>query len=366
MPALLELYGTITGTLTNDDDRTLLPEGTRISIKVTADSVDWYIDGYRDLERPESFPLPFTVQCDPCHIDADADYTANSYVYGPEGEFVYVNAVYTTMITNGRIVENIQTPMVLQPTVTGTIRFDGGQGLPAGASGFLRLRDVSQADAELLHGNVVQLNDETSFPLPFVLTYPPAAIDPARTYALDFEIRGNGGQSCRVLYASKAAPRVITESNPSNAIQMEVVPVAHIPSSNLATVTGTLVSPTLTEDIERLSYHGDGRGSSGSDWHVEIVDVSRNCTIAEETLESNPESLLPVSFSILYDPTDVDPNSTYGIRAYHQLYSYSCGLFCGYRAVYTNRSHFTPPWVLTQGHPKKDVEVPVRLFISIS
>ena len=129
--------------------------------------------------------------------------------------------------------------------------------------------------------------------------------------------------------------------------------------------TGTLASgdsddalPTVTGTL--TSQENVGRRPRGP-LSIELYDITNDRTIGVHAVESLSGFSFPYSFSIPYDPADVDPSSTYMIRARVDVYSYHCGPLCGESQYFI--SNWVEPRVLTQGHPSKDIEVELDLVM---
>ena len=131
--------------------------------------------------------------------------------------------------------------------------------------------------------------------------------------------------------------------------------------------TGTLASggsddalPTVTGTL--TSQENVGRRPRGP-LSIELYDLTNDRTIGVRAVESLSGFSFPYSFSIPYDPADVDPSSTYVIRARIDVNSYYCGSLCGESQYFI--SDWGEPRVLTQGHPSKDIEVELQLIMVI-
>lgn len=96
--------------------------------------------------------------------------------------------------------------------------------LPPGAVVYVRLDDVSRADAP-----ATTLAEQTipteghQVPLPFSLRYDAAQVEPRHRYAIRAEIRGPGGA---LLWTTDAVHPVLTQGAPTSDVRIEVVQVA--------------------------------------------------------------------------------------------------------------------------------------------
>jgi putative lipoprotein len=102
-------------------------------------------------------------------------------------------------------------------TVSGHVTYLQRIALPPDAVLEVSLQDVSQADtpAQVLVTQHIATQGK-QVPIPFALTYDPAAIDPAHTYVLRAQLDFGGGR----LFGSTEAVPVITRGNPD---QVEIV-----------------------------------------------------------------------------------------------------------------------------------------------
>jgi putative lipoprotein len=106
--------------------------------------------------------------------------------------------------------------------VTGTVTYRPRIALPPGAVITVRLQDISLADAPavLLDEVVITTNGE-QVPIPFTLTYDPAAIEDRATYAVAARIEIDG----RLAFISDTTVPVITQGAPTQDVVVLVVPV---------------------------------------------------------------------------------------------------------------------------------------------
>ncbi|MGH7132772.1 MAG: YbaY family lipoprotein [Phycisphaerales bacterium] len=105
--------------------------------------------------------------------------------------------------------------------LTGTVTYRQRIALPDDAVVQVRLLDVSRADAPSLV--LSEANIETKgwqVPVPFVVHYDPAMIDPRLSYAVDAKILVNG----QIRWLNTARVRVLTFGAPKDAVEIVVTP----------------------------------------------------------------------------------------------------------------------------------------------
>lgn len=111
--------------------------------------------------------------------------------------------------------------LIFDAVVTGLILAQVDNGLPERAVITITLRDISMLDQESGLIEEVVLNDETQFPIPFVLAYNPKEIIADHDYAIEVLVEDSAGN---LLYKSMDTFRVLTGGNPS---QIEIIVVSN-------------------------------------------------------------------------------------------------------------------------------------------
>jgi uncharacterized lipoprotein YbaY len=96
--------------------------------------------------------------------------------------------------------------------VTGTITYLQRIALPEDAVVEVKLSDVSRADAPATVIGEQTITNPGQVPIPFVVTYDPAVIDPRFTYAIQVRITDGAGN---LMWINTSAYNVITNGNPS-------------------------------------------------------------------------------------------------------------------------------------------------------
>ncbi len=112
---------------------------------------------------------------------------------------------------------------VAQPQVTGTVSYLLRIALTPGSVIRVQVQDVTIADAPTtILGEQVIVTDGEQVPIPFVVSYPAAAIDESRRYSLSARITDADG---RLLFISDTLIPVITGGAPVSDVGLVLVPV---------------------------------------------------------------------------------------------------------------------------------------------
>ena len=326
-PGRLWLNGTITGVLTYEGDQAL-PVGSRIRIRL-GDRNDRYgpVGVSQPFEKPEQFPLPFAFHCDPCEIKEGQEHTASFEIQGPERQrwdhwqnvlrdTLFLNASKVIVVNEKWFAENIEIPVVPPPTLKGTVAPGESENIPVSAAGYIDLLDVSGPGAEpaVLSSSFVEA--AAAFPKHFSMTYLPEDIDPEGKYVLEVKLKRFGGEACRGAYRNNAVYEVITGGNPRHDIRLEIIQVDKWVSDELAYVTG---------EVSLARQHLPSRRNPENPWILTIWDISKGCILAELEVDGGIPGdhgyQRTFNFSIAYDPSHIDPSSSYVVQAYHQVLS---------------------------------------------
>ena len=102
--------------------------------------------------------------------------------------------------------------LVFDAVVMGNVVGPGDTELPEDAAVYVRLNDVSLADAEAQLIAEQVITGETQFPIPFTVTYNPREIIENHTYAIGVRIENSSGN---LIFINPTAYHVITGRNPS-------------------------------------------------------------------------------------------------------------------------------------------------------
>ncbi len=190
--------------------------------------------------------------------------------------------------------------------VTGTVTYRQRSALPPGAVTTVQLQDISRADAPAtVLGEQIIAMDGKSVPVPYAIAYDPAAIDPRSMVSVSARITDADG---KLLFISDTIVPVITRDNPTQDVEIVVVPVPGQDTSagDTATVSGTLTY------LQRIAL------PPGAVANVQIQDISRADApadvIGEQEIPMDGKSV-PVAFAVPYDPATVQDNHRYSVRA---------------------------------------------------
>jgi uncharacterized lipoprotein YbaY len=127
--------------------------------------------------------------------------------------------------------------------------------------------------------------------MPFALAYDPAAIEPQWSYAVDAWISAPGRLDWR---ADQSYP-VLTQGHPAT-IEAKVEP-----PSAVASVSGTLTYPT------QAAFPPDAVLA------IQLVTIKHREALG--AIRINPVRPEPISFTLEYDPTRIDPQEEYVVYA---------------------------------------------------
>ena len=348
-PDLVMIYATITGTLTYDGEQ-VIPEGAQIGISARSTGQRGGFSTFHTDLGTTHFPIPFAIHCNPCAVDPGEEYFGSVEITGPVdgtsrwiggfivlgerveeirvGEILFLNARKTILIDDKTLAKDIEIPVVPQPTLTGNLTTSEGESISADASGSVQIRNVSRKDGKPITIGFDWIKVGEQFPIPFSIDYHPTDIDPNGTYVLEAELKRFQSQACKGLYRHKEVYEVITGDNPTHDIQLGIVQVDKWIPGEMARVTGTVAyanrdeggesDPSSEEgDTDPLIYVLRPGPNQENPWHLEIIDLTKDCTLAEIQIDGSMP--LPFSFSIPYDRSHIDPNSDYAIRAYHSI-----------------------------------------------
>jgi putative lipoprotein len=110
-----------------------------------------------------------------------------------------------------------------EAAVTGTVTYLQRIALPPGAVVTVQIQDVSKADApaEVIGEQVIKTEGK-QVPIPFAVSYDPAKIQENHRYSLQARIEDGAG---KLLFINDTSIPVITSGNPTQDIEVIVVPV---------------------------------------------------------------------------------------------------------------------------------------------
>ena len=98
-------------------------------------------------------------------------------------------------------------------TIEGSVTYEERMAMPQGANLFVKLNDISRADAPAEWLAVVTVHASGSVPIPYRLPYDPEMIDPQGRYTVSARLEVNG----KTIFRSTAVYRVLTHGAPDTA-----------------------------------------------------------------------------------------------------------------------------------------------------
>ena len=111
-----------------------------------------------------------------------------------------------------------------EATITGTVTYRQRIALPDDAIITVKLQDVSKADvAATLLGEQIIKTEGQQVPIPYEVTYDELEIDDRLSYSVSARIVDGTG---KLLFISDTHTPVITRDNPTEDVEIVVVPVA--------------------------------------------------------------------------------------------------------------------------------------------
>jgi uncharacterized lipoprotein YbaY len=110
-----------------------------------------------------------------------------------------------------------------EATVTGAVTYRQRIALPEDAVVTVQIRDVSLADAPaVVIGEQIIPTEGNQVPIPYAVAYDPEDIDERREYSMSARIEDGAG---KLLFISDTSVPVITRDNPTEEVEIVVVPV---------------------------------------------------------------------------------------------------------------------------------------------
>ena len=110
-----------------------------------------------------------------------------------------------------------------EASVSGNIVSQESITVPDGASIQVQIQDVSKADAPAeVIGELIIDGSGQSLPIPYEVSYDPSAIDDRFSYSMSVRIEDSDS---KLIYISDTNTPVITRGNPTENVDINVVPV---------------------------------------------------------------------------------------------------------------------------------------------
>jgi putative lipoprotein len=205
--------------------------------------------------------------------------------------------------------------------------------LPPTAVIEVQLQDISQTDvpAEVINTRMIEA-DGRQVPIPYVLPYDRATIDPAHRYAVRATIK-DGDQ---LLFTSTQVYPVITNGAPTRGVEIIVEPVASSEAASQSVITGTVtyrnrsaLPPTAVIEVSLQD--------------ISVADAPAK-VISTQKIEAGGKQP-PFAYELTYDPAEIDPRSTYSVSA---------RITDGGELLFISDTLYP---VLTRGAPLTDVDI---------
>jgi uncharacterized lipoprotein YbaY len=332
--------GTVSGNVTYLD-RSALDPAAVIEVDLvqsSADTPNAVIATQSINAEGRQVPIPFELTYDPAQIDQTQTYLVVARIL-VGGQQAYASQAGVPVITNGAPTSNVEvlvSPVVAGPTgglLTGTVTYLERVALTPDAVITVDLLDASTGTMTSIATQ--QVNAEgRQVPIPFELTYDPAAIDPAGTYLLSAFIEEGGFTT----FATQTGVPVLTNNAPTSNVELILSPAAS--SSGAApggVIRGTVTTPQPPETLDPAAV-----------LQVELREPNLADAPATATTEVPLAGLtFPVTFELPYDAAAIAADKAYVVAA---------------RVIANNVMQFVslaPVPVLTGGAPASEIAVPV-------
>jgi len=328
---------TVSGTV-NKLDRSALPENAVIEVELlqmsAAGGADTVLATQTIAASGQQLPIPFAMPYDPAQVDATQTYLIGARVT-VDGQVIYASQTATAVVTNGAPTSGIEILVGPQAEATagalsGTVTYLERIAMEPAAVIEVELQDVSTGTPAVVATTQVAAEGR-QVPIPFTLTYDPAAINAAGTYLLYGRILVNG----TIAFASASGVPVLTNGAPAGGVELLLSPVAAPGQGGM--IQGTVTTPRPPAALEpdavlrvelRAPMLADAPATAVAD--VPLGGVN-----------------FPVSFALPYDPGSIAADRAYVVAA---------RVIAGNRLLYVS---LAPVPALTNGAPASNITVPV-------
>lgn len=284
----------ITGGVTYPD-QPALPPGAALTVRLTNQS-DCGVGGCpivstQVITTVGGGSTPFALAYDPAAIDPQRSYAVEAWIGAP-GRLSWRAEQLSPVLTQGHpaTAEIALVPPAAVASVSGTVSYPGQTALPADAALEIRLVDMRFGTAI----GELRISPVGPGPIPFVIEYAPAAIDPQAEYTVYALLHAGG----RVFFVTAAPYPVITRGHAvtvAAALQAPTIAVA---------ISGTIsyrldrpLPPDATLVIEVAGFTGD--------------DVTTQ--VGEQVIA--PVGSGPIAFAIPIDPATLEKQQLYELHA---------------------------------------------------
>lgn len=330
--------GVVRGQVTFEDLRPL-PAGATIEVQI----IDTSISGFPanvfasttlqagGLRPPVSYQLTF----DPAAVKPGVQYLIGAQVRSGNG-ILYVSQGGQQILGDGMARDRVElaaSALPIQPAVpgelNGTLTWLTRDLLPNNATVAVQLVDRTTQPYTRIAETAFRSEGAQS-PIPFLLQYDPAVIDPTRTYALEARISEEG----RLGWLSDAPVPALTQDAPGDAIE---IPMRRVASATVASAGNSVVANLVFPGAEPLPL--------GSTAQVEIRDLAQNAVVATVSLDATG-ALSPLGVEI---PLDFTPSELRDYVLTARIESLG-------QTLYLDESEVA---VLTRGAPVTNIAVPL-------
>lgn len=187
--------------------------------------------------------------------------------------------------------------------VSGTVTYSQRSALPPNAVLFVKIVDVSRADASAIVINERRIDTAgKQVPIDFAITYDRSKIQDRNRYAVQAEIRDSTG---RLLFITDTSYPVITQGNPRN-VEITLVPVG---GGGGGGQRSGVISGTVRY-LQRSAL------PPNSEVNVRLVDsADPKGTPVTETTFSTGNRQVPFPFELRFEPRDINRQRTYELQA---------------------------------------------------
>jgi len=335
-PLVESAAATVSGTV-NKLDTAALPGNAIIEVELSQMSAaggDTVVALQTIAAAGQQLPVAFAVPYDAAQIDATQTYLIGARIT-VDGQVIYASQTATAVITNGAPTSGVE--ILVGPraeagagTLAGTVTYLERLALDPAAVVVVELQDVSTGTPTVVATTQVAAEGR-QVPIPFTMTYDPAAINAAGTYLLYGRILVNGA----IAFASASGVPVLTNGAPAGGVELLLSPVAA--GGQAGMIQGTVTTPRSPAAL-----------APDAVLQVELREAMLADAPATAMTEVPLNGLnFPVSFALPYDPAVIAADRVYVVAA---------RVVAGNRLLYAS---LAPMPALTNGAPASNITLPV-------
>ncbi len=289
-------------------------------------------------------PIPFEINYNSSDIQPTHSYSLFARITDAQGNLLFISGTSVPVITNGAPSDGIEIQVVpvagddsggMGNTVTGTVTYLQRIALPEDAVLTVEILDVSLADAAATVVGRSVLPSPGQVPIAYEVIYDPGIIQDTHTYSMHAKIVDGAGN---LLFISDTITPVITDGNPTENVEVLVVPVAvdTLPAENAVTGTVTYLQRIALPPTSQLTVT------------VQDVSVADAPAVKIGSVTFSDPGASPIPYEVAYDANLVDENRDYAISARIES--------AHGRLLFISDTRIP---VITKGNPVEDVEIPV-------